>query len=94
MAQTLIEFDCPCCGERLEIDTRSGKVRRLRTDQGLDDLMKKQKGETRRLDDLFDRATHDTKTEKDRFDDLLDEAKRKATEDDDGPDPRRPFDLD
>ena len=93
MAQTLIEFDCPCCSERLEIDTRNGKVRRLRTDQGLDDLVKKQRSESQRLDDLFDKATKDTKSEKDRFDDLLDEAKRKAAEDD-GPDPRRPFDLD
>ncbi|MEO0478658.1 MAG: hypothetical protein AAF196_04180 [Planctomycetota bacterium] len=91
MSGTLREFDCPCCGERLEIDTRSGKVRRLRPEAELDDLLARQKSESTRLDDAFEQARSEQSKQEQSFDEMLNDAAEKA-KDDPNP-PKRPFDL-
>ena len=99
MAQKhLFEFPCPCCGKRVELDTRTGKVRAVRSaDQpgGFDELLRGQDKEADRLTSAFNEAARDVRSSPDRLDRLFDEAQedaRKNPDRDDGL--RRPFDLD
>jgi hypothetical protein len=93
MTRHLITVSCPCCGRALEIDTRTGKARKLSVeDGGLDALVEQQKSEAARLDQLFDGAQREEAHREEEFDRLLRDAKKKSKGDDSKP--TRPFDLD
>jgi hypothetical protein len=92
MSRSLLRLDCPCCGRPIEIDTRSGKARSMRTgDAGLEDLLDKHKGESSRLADAFEAARQEHAHEDERLDELFRDAREKAKDDDSKP--RSPFDL-
>ncbi|MFO1053044.1 MAG: hypothetical protein U1F36_12590 [Planctomycetota bacterium] len=92
MTRHILHVDCPCCGQSLEIDTRTGKARRhAGKDAGLDDLVAKQRKESQRLDDLFHGAKSAERERDSEFDRLLEDAKEKSKNDKDKP--RSPFDL-
>ena len=91
MSNHLIEVLCPCCNKRIEVDTRNGKARALRTDDsGLDDLVAEQKGRSSALADMFDSAISDQKQDSSRLDQLFEQAKDDAKDDDSTP--SNPFD--
>ena len=95
MPKHLVQFACPCCKERLEIDTRNGKVRSLRpAADGLDALMDNHRHETDRLDRAFDSAQSETSRDSERLDELFRDARKKAEEDPDEGRPHNPFELD
>lgn len=90
----LITFPCPCCGKRIELDTRNGKARALdKNPGGLDALLESHKSESKRLGDAFDSASSEENKSSEHLDELLRDARKRAREnpDDDVP---RPFDFD
>lgn len=92
MPKHVLQIRCPCCQKPIEIDTRTGKARRMATQEtGLDELIDKHKGESERLGDLFESARDQHSRESERLDDLLRKAKEDAKDDDSKP--RSPFDL-
>ncbi|MBK8975279.1 MAG: hypothetical protein IPM29_05095 [Planctomycetes bacterium] len=95
MSKHIRRFRCPCCRERLELDTRTGEVRRPEDTgaEGLDDLLEAQRGESERLDAMFEGAQDSHKRERERLDRLFREAKQEADDDEDAGRPRNPFDL-
>lgn len=97
MAENLFVFPCPCCSKLVELDVRSGKARAVRPEekaggQDLDQLLRAQKRDGKRLDDLFQSAKGDEARKHEQLDAKLrrakDEAKRDGTDK-----PRNPFDL-
>lgn len=97
MARHLFRFRCPCCDKNVELDTRSGKARPLKADEGrpapdVDKLLDQQKHEGERLTDVFQQATEDQAKHKHQLDDAF----TRAFEDskDDKEKPSNPFDLD
>lgn len=96
MTRESIEFSCPCCGKRIEVEPRSRRARavdpRDRAGKDFDGLLAAQSRESERLDDLFDGARSEHASESERIDKLFGDAKRTAREDD--AKPRSPFDLD
>ena len=95
MPKEVFEFSCPCCGKRVELNVRNGKVRAVDFEddergKSLDDLVSDQKHEGKRLGDAFDEAAGDVATQKDRFDDLFSEAKDAAKKEK-GTKPKHPF---
>lgn len=99
MAKDLFEFSCPCCGKRVELDVRSGRVRAVRPEEAkggkdLDRLVADHRRESERLGNLFADAADQQRRQGERLDELLREAKREAAKDDPERDrPRSPFDL-
>ncbi len=98
MAETVFTFPCPCCNKLIEVDTRSGKARAARPEEAkggrdLDQLLKDQNRDKRRLGDLFASAKDLEKGSADRLDDQLKRAKDEAKKDKDDR-PRNIFDLD
>jgi hypothetical protein len=98
MADTVFTFSCPCCNKRIEVDTRSGKARAVRPEEAkggrdLDSLLKAQKQDSRRLDDLFSSAKDSVAKQGEQLDSQLQRAKEEAKKDKDTR-PRNIFDLD
>lgn len=95
MPKEYYKFSCPCCSERLELDSSTGKARKVTTkeDDSLDSLFQQQKAHSDRLDSAFDSAKDKQKNQAEHLDDLLKQAKKDAS---DNPDEEvhRPFDLD
>lgn len=100
MAETNFTFSCPCCGKMIEVDTRSGKARAVRSEEAkggrnLDQLLQAHNREEKRLTDLFTSAKSDQTREKERLAAQLERAKEEAKKDPDkGPRPHNIFDLD
>jgi hypothetical protein len=97
MAETVFTFDCPCCNKRIEIDTRSGKARAVnpteaKGGQDLDQLLRSQQQERRRLDEMFRSAKSSEEKRSDQLQRQLERAKEEAKKDKDQR-PRNPFDL-
>ena len=87
MPREEFEFSCPCCGKRVELNVRSGKVRAVNPEEkkggkGLDELLSDQRHESERLASAFDDARTDQASEAEKLDDLFREAKRAAKDDD------------
>jgi len=98
MSKGIFQFDCPCCGKRIEYDVRSQearavKVKEAKVSKDFDTLLADQSAERKRLASAFGQAVDDQKREREKLDDLFNTAKRKAAEDPDDR-PPRPFDLD
>lgn len=98
MAETVFTFPCPCCNKLVEIDVRSGKARAARPEEAkggrdLDQLLKDQGRDKKRLGDLFSSAKESEKQRSERLDEQLRRAKEEAKKDKDER-PRNPFDLD
>ncbi len=98
MAKHLFTFPCPCCDKMVEVDTRSGKARAVRADEGsggknLDDLLSAHKHESQRLDDLFSSAQDSEQRGADDREAKLERARDEARKNPDEK-PRNPFDLD
>jgi len=97
MSKDLLTFPCPCCGKQIELDVRTGKARAVvpgeaKNAADIDQLLKAQQKEQRRLADVFDSAKQDQKKQSKTLEDLLDKAKDEAKK---TPDKkvRRPWDL-
>ena len=58
MAKDVYQFACPCCSKQIEIDTRTGLARaknpgEAKGGQDLDQLLKAQQHDSKRLDKVF-----------------------------------------
>lgn len=96
MLKHLYQFPCPCCGKRIEIDTRSGRARAVVASEGhgdLEDLLDAHKQKSRQLGEQFESAREDQRKQQDQLDDLFRKAKDDARQNPDE-ELRRPFDLD
>jgi uncharacterized Zn finger protein (UPF0148 family) len=98
MPKEVFEFSCPCCGKRVELNTRNGKVRAVKIEESkkgksFDDLLSDQARESDRLGSVFDEARQDQAKQGEKLDDLLREAK-KAAKDDQDKKPPHPFQQD
>ena len=97
MQKHLFEFDCPCCGKRIEVDVRSGSARAVRFEDSergkdLDGLLQSQSGEAKRVESAFDRAAREHERQADRLDQVFRRAAEEA-EHDQTKRPSNPFDL-
>ena len=98
MAETVFTFPCPCCNKLIEVDTRSGRARAVRSEEAkggrdLNDLLADQRRDAARLGDLFASAKDLEAQKADRLADQLKRAKEEAKKDKN----KRPpniFDLD
>ena len=95
MPKDYYKFSCPCCGERIEVNGRTGKARRVTVadDDSLDSLLQQHKSQSDKLNSAFDSAKDKQKHQAKDLDDLLKQAKKDASENPDE-EIRRPFDLD
>jgi len=80
MPRDVFEFSCPCCGKRVELNARNGKVRAVKFEESkrgksMDDLVSDQKREGERLGSAFEEARKDQSTHKERLEDLFTDAK-------------------
>ena len=80
MPREVFEFSCPCCGKRVELNTRNGKVRAVNIEESkrgksLDDMIASQKTEGDRLGSVFDEARSDQSAAKETLEDLFSQAK-------------------
>lgn len=99
MNESFYQFDCPCCGKRIEFDPRSHRARAVQVKEGksskdFDALLAAQKSERERLEKAFGQAMDAQRKQREELEALLRDAKRKAKENPDEPPPLRPFDLD
>ncbi len=96
MPKNVFQFECPCCGKDVEVDTRSGKARAVdpkeKRGKDLDTLIGEQSRASERLDSMFDSARRDQEQQGDRLDQMFSDAADKAKDDDSKP--SNPFDLD
>lgn len=97
MPRHLFEIDCPCCGKRIEIDTRSGKARAVRVQESkkvkdLDGLVEEHRHEDERLRSLFEEAAKDHAHYDERLEKLFKKAAEEAEKHKDEK-PPNPFDL-
>ena len=95
MPREVFEFSCPCCGKRIELNTRNGKARAVNFEesqkgQTFDDLVAGSKQDGDRRASAFDEAQRDTERQEQRFEDLFDDAKKAAEKDRDDK-PPHPF---
>jgi hypothetical protein len=86
MPREVFEFSCPCCGKRVELDTRSGVARAVKVEESkqgksFDDLVSDQSKEGERLGSVFDQAKRAQSRQAERLDKLLREAKDAAKDD-------------
>jgi hypothetical protein len=95
MPRDVFELSCPCCGKRIEVDTRAGKARpeEAKGGQSLDSLLESHKREGERLADVFSQARQQQSRQSERLADELARAKEAAKQDKDKK-PINPFDLD
>lgn len=97
MAETVFTFPCPCCNKLVEVDVRSGKARAARPEEAkggrdLEQLLRDQNRDKKRLGDLFTSAKELESKSGDRLAEQLRRAKEEAKKDKDER-PRNPFDL-
>lgn len=90
MPKDLYQFDCPCCGKRVEVNTRSGRARAVRPEEragggDLDALLDKHKRESDRLDDMFRDASEGArragKEQHERFDRAREQVEKEEPQD-------------
>jgi hypothetical protein len=98
MAKHLFTFPCPCCNKLVEVDTRTGKARAVRSDEAhggrdLDSLLSKEKEQQQRLENLFSSAKEGEAARDEHLERQLRRAKEEAKKDKDDK-PRNIFDLD
>ena len=94
-------IECPCCGERLEIDRHSGKITKRWPKPEIsagEDIMqaalRKMEEEKARLDSYFASAGSNMKDREKELADLFEKEKKKIAESGDISRPENPFDLD
>ena len=95
MVKHIFRFPCPCCGEKVEYDTKTREARAASAEKppvDLDNLLSEQKAKGLHLDDQFEGGLANEKSQKSRLDDLFDQAKDEAK--DDTSKPPNPFDMD
>ena len=90
MPKDVFEFPCPCCGKRIELNTRTGRSRAVAFEESkdgknLDDLISDQKQEGDRLGSMFDEAQKDHEGRPQHLDDLFSDAMDAAKDDDEKP---------
>jgi hypothetical protein len=98
MSSGIHQFDCPCCGKRIEFDVRSHKARAVKVKESkvskdFDTMLADHAGERARLAGAFGSAVEAQQREKEILDQMFEAAKKKAKEDPQD-DPPRPMDLD
>lgn len=96
MPKDLYQLDCPCCGKRIEINTRSGRARAMRPEErlgggDLDTLLDKHKREAERLDDMFRDANETAKRARTEQQKLFDRAREQIDQEDPKGPPPNPF---
>ena len=96
MPKDAFEFDCPCCGKRIEINVRSGRARAVKFEEAksgadLDGLLERAKADRTRLDTQFDDAHERQRAQREHLEHLFKDAAEKAKDDDSRP--PNPFDL-
>ena len=94
MPREVFEFSCPCCGKRVELNARNGKVRAVsieesRGGKSFEDMVSDQKNEGDRLGSMFDEASEDHASREQTFDGLFSDAKDAVKKDKSKP--RHPF---
>lgn len=94
MPKEVFEFNCPCCGKRVEVNTRNGKARAVdfeeaKDGKSLDDLLSDHKHEGKRLGSEFETARGDLANQEERLEDMFADAKEAAKKDKGKP--RHPF---
>lgn len=101
MREETFIVECPCCGERLEIERRTGKVvkRWPKPEAGADDdimqaALKKMEDDKARLDSYFASAGTEMKAREKELEELFEKGKKKIEESGDVSKPDMPFDLD
>lgn len=80
MPREVFEFSCPCCGKRVELNTRNGRARAVNVEESkkgksFEDMLSDQKNEGQRLGSMFDDARHEHESRNKTLDDLLADAK-------------------
>ena len=95
MPREVFEFSCPCCGKRVELNTRNGKVRAVNIEESkkgksFDDMVSDQKNEGQRLGSMFDEARADQDAAQETLEDLFSDAKD-AVKRDEKEKPPHPF---
>ena len=98
MLKDLFEFNCPCCGKRVELNTRTGAVRAVQFEESrkgkdFEGLVADQGKESERLGDAFQTAQDLQRRNKQRLEDLLRGAKDEVKKEKDKGKPRNPFDM-
>ncbi len=97
MLKDVFEFPCPCCGKRIELDTRTGLTRAIKVEEklgkDLDGLLADSKQESHRLDSIFQKSKDQVGKQKERLEDMFGKAIDEAKKDQDKTRPRNPFDL-
>jgi len=98
MLKDVFQFECPCCGKTIEVNTRSGKARAADPKDSkkadFDKLVSEQSSASDRLGSMFDDARADQSADAKRLEGLFDRAKEKSKDDDPKGRPSNPFDLD
>ncbi|MBP5286506.1 MAG: hypothetical protein J6Z08_01245 [Elusimicrobiales bacterium] len=101
MREETFIIECPCCGERLEIERRTGRIvkRWPKPDTAADgDIMqaalKKMEDDKARLDSYFATAGTEMETRERKLSELFEKEKKKIEESGDFSKPETPFDLD
>ncbi len=90
-------IECPECGVRLEIDSKTGKIVNrypkadVKGDNSLSDMIKKTEESKKRLEDYFSKASEEMKKRKEDLERKFEENKKRA-KDDPNP-PLNPMDL-
>ena len=99
MARDVISLFCPCCGQKLYIDTRSGKAYSTDPESSgvkadLDQVLADSHKDKARLEDEFLQAMDQHQRAKDLLEQQFSDAAKKAAKDKDkGKRPPSPFDL-
>ena len=98
MVDKIIQFKCPCCHKKLQLDTETKRAQAVKfeakTDGAeLDRLIDDQTKQSQQRGDFFDQAQSAERKRDNEFDDLfsnaIDDAKKHKDDK-----PNRPFDLD
>ena len=93
--------ECPCCGERLELDRKTCKILRRwprpeikEGEDAFQSELKRMEEEKARLESVFDEAGKNLKAREDRLAAAFEQQKKKIIETGDLSRPESPFDLD
>lgn len=98
MVDKIIQFKCPCCHKKLQLDTETKRAQAVKFEAKtdgveIDRLMDKQNQRNRQLGDMFDQAQSAERKRDNEFDDIFSNAVEDAKKHKDDK-PNRPFDLD
>ena len=97
MPRDVISVFCPCCGQKLYVDTRNGRAYSTDPEStgvkaDLDQVLKDSSKDKARMEDEFLNAVDQHKRQKDLLEEQFKEAGKKAAKDKDNK-PRNPFDM-